>query len=172
MLLSFLAGQTPAPGGGRCTVYMYLDDQGNSIRTRKYESIPPEKRNSVITYQDCSASFAKKPSFSYTQESREETTFVAETVAETGIIDWFRDRHRRLERWQVIVMLLSLATLLGGLIGIAVAAFRVSVWWGLGVLFLPIVPLVFIFLYWRDTRVPFFAWQVGWIALVLVGYVI
>jgi hypothetical protein len=151
---------------------MYLDDQGNSIRTRKYGSIPPEKRNSVITYQDCSSNFAKKPSFSYTQEAREKTTFVAETVAETGIIDWFRDRHRRLERWQVIVMLVSLAVLLGGLIGIAVAAFRISVLWGLGVLFLPIVPVVFIAMYWRDTRVPFGAWLVGWIVLALVGYVI
>lgn len=172
MLVSLLAGQAPAPGGGRCTVHMYLDDQGNSIRTRKYESVPPEKRNSVITYQDCSANFAEKPSFSYTQEGGEKATFVAETVAESGIIDWFRERHRRLGRWQVIVMLVSLAVLLGGLIGIAVAAFRINVWWGLGVLFLPVVPVVFIALYWRDTRVPFCAWLLGWSTLAVVGYLI
>ncbi len=166
MLLTVLAGQ--AQDQVRCPVYMYLDDQGNSVRTRKYDSIPPTKRDSVITFQDCSARLEKKASFSYTQASEEPGAL----FEEASISDWFRRRHRELERWQVIVVLLSLAVFLGGLIGIVVVAFRISVLWGLGGLLLPLVPVVFILMHWRDTRVPFLAWLLGWISISLFGYLI
>jgi hypothetical protein len=45
--------------------------------------------------------------------------------------------------------------LLGGLFFI-VAAFRESILWGLAVLFLPVVPLIFLVLHWQRAKGPFF----------------
>jgi hypothetical protein len=64
--------------------------------------------------------------------------------------------------------------LIGALIGlacgiwIAVLAFQESVLWGLGCLLLPIVSLVFVFLYWEIGRKPFLV-SLGGAALMVVG---
>ena len=49
-----------------------------------------------------------------------------------------------------------------------IAAFRESVMWGLGVLFLPIVPLVFLFMHWDRAKTAFFVQLLG-ILLVFGG---
>ena len=58
--------------------------------------------------------------------------------------------------------------LLLGYVFFIVAAFRASILWGLGVLFLPIVWLVFLVLEWPHAKRPFL-WQVWGIALILLG---
>jgi len=56
---------------------------------------------------------------------------------------------------------------LAGLV-IAVKAFKVSIGWGLAVLFVPFVGLIFIIKYWQDTKTTFFA-GIGGGVLMLVG---
>lgn len=55
-----------------------------------------------------------------------------------------------------------------GIIAFVIVAFRESVLWGLGVLFVPVVSLVFLVLEWRSARRPFY-WQLGGLALVMLG---
>ena len=52
-----------------------------------------------------------------------------------------------------------------------VTAFRESILWGLGVLFVPLVPLIFLILEWPSAKRPFF-WQLWGIALVVLGAVV
>jgi len=172
LLLTVLAGQ--APEKGRCTVYMYLDDQGNSVRTRKYDSIPEAKKNTVVIYQDCSPKLEKRQSFSYVQEKQESLSGYDLPIlgdGDSSVFDFIRRRHRELDQWQVILVLLGLAAFLGGLIGMAVSAFRISPFWGLGVLLLPILPPVFAAMYWRDNQAPFLAWLGGGLVAGLIGFI-
>lgn len=60
--------------------------------------------------------------------------------------------------------------LLGG-IGFLLAAFRESILWGLGVLFLPFVSLIFLIVNWSTAKRPF-SWQLIGFALVLLGVLV
>ena len=42
-----------------------------------------------------------------------------------------------------------------------IAAFQVTVWWGLGVLFIPLVELIFLFAHWPNAKRPFLVSLVG-----------
>jgi len=57
--------------------------------------------------------------------------------------------------------------LLGGVLFL-VAAFRVSIWWLLGCLFVPFVQLFFLFFHWSTAWKPFLIQVVG-IIVMLVG---
>ena len=57
--------------------------------------------------------------------------------------------------------------ILGG-IGFLITAFKESILWGLGCLFLAPISLVFLFMYWKDAKNPFFLQLIG-IAVMLVG---
>lgn len=50
-------------------------------------------------------------------------------------------------------------------------AFRTGILWGLGVLFLPVVPLIFLILKWPIAKRPFL-WQLAGAALLLLGMVV
>ena len=67
--------------------------------------------------------------------------------------------------WAGIVLLL-----VGGLCFL-IAAFRESLLWGLGVLFLPIVPLIFLILHWQRAKGPFFLqlYGVGFVLLAVLA---
>ena len=56
---------------------------------------------------------------------------------------------------------------IGG-IGLLIAAFRESILWGLGCLFLSPVSLVFLILHWRDAKKPFFL-QLAGLAVLFLG---
>ncbi len=56
--------------------------------------------------------------------------------------------------------------LIGGLFFI-IAAFRESIFWGLGVLFLPFVSLIFLILAWPRAKGPFFLQLYGFIAILI-----
>lgn len=64
--------------------------------------------------------------------------------------------------WAGLILLL-----LGGLLFIVVA-FKESILWGLGVLFLPIASLIFLIFHWDTAKRPFF-WQLGGMLLVMIG---
>jgi uncharacterized membrane protein len=55
-----------------------------------------------------------------------------------------------------------------GAIGFLVAAFRESILWGLGCLFISPVSLVFLILHWSEAKNPFFLQLVG-IALIILA---
>lgn len=52
-----------------------------------------------------------------------------------------------------------------------VKAFQTSVLWGLGYIFVPFVSLIFVILYWQETKKPFL-YLLGGAALLLVGVVL
>ena len=62
----------------------------------------------------------------------------------------------------------GLLLLLVGFVLFLVAAFRESILWGLGIIFLPLVWLVFLVLEWPAAKRPFFLQLYGAI-LVLIG---
>ena len=62
----------------------------------------------------------------------------------------------------------GLFLLVVGGIGFIFAAFREGILWGLGVLFIPFVSLIFLVLAWPEAKRPFF-WQLTGVALVLIG---
>jgi hypothetical protein len=55
------------------------------------------------------------------------------------------------------ITMLCIGALIGLIFGIQilVAAFRTSIWWGLGSLFVPIVGLIFIIVHWSVAKRPF-----------------
>jgi hypothetical protein len=68
----------------------------------------------------------------------------------------------------VLTVWAGILLMLAGGIFFIIQAFRASILWGLGVLFVPFVPLVFLILEWSTAKRPFF-WQLWGIVLVLLG---
>jgi len=56
---------------------------------------------------------------------------------------------------------------IGG-IGFLIAAFKESIWWGLGCIFISPVSLIFLILNWSEAKNPFFLQLLG-IAIVFVA---
>ena len=67
----------------------------------------------------------------------------------------------------VVLLIIGLVTAVVGNIWYIVAAFMVSVWWGLGVFFVPMVELIFLFLHWEDAKKPFLTSLIG--GLIALG---
>ena len=66
-----------------------------------------------------------------------------------------------------LIIILGIAIFAIGGLFFLVAAFRESIWWGLACLFVPIVPLFFLIVHWRDAKKPFFLQFVGFAVLVV-----
>ena len=69
-----------------------------------------------------------------------------------------------------LVALFGIGCLLLGHLGFLVAAFRKSLLWGLAVLFLPVVPLVFLIIEWERAKRPFFL-ELWGLAFLLAGVI-
>lgn len=54
----------------------------------------------------------------------------------------------------ILAVVGAIISFVGG-IWFLVEAFRESIWWGLGCLFLPIVSLIFLIVHWAEARKPF-----------------
>jgi hypothetical protein len=67
-----------------------------------------------------------------------------------------------------IVALIGFALCLVGSIWLLIEAFKESILWGLGCLFLGFVSLIFIVVHWQRAKRPFILWLEG-LALVLVA---
>jgi hypothetical protein len=57
--------------------------------------------------------------------------------------------------------------LIGG-IWLLIEAFRASIWWGLGSLFIPFVSLIFVITHWSAAKTPFLI-SLGSVVLVIAG---
>jgi uncharacterized membrane protein len=55
------------------------------------------------------------------------------------------------------LILLGIGAIISLIYGISllIKAFQVSIWWGLGYLFIPIVPLIFVIVHWPIAKDPF-----------------
>lgn len=51
---------------------------------------------------------------------------------------------------------------------ILIKAFKTSILWGLGSLFIPFVILVYVFMHWADTKQPFLYAVGGWV-ITMIG---
>jgi hypothetical protein len=59
------------------------------------------------------------------------------------------------------ILVVGLIIMLVGGIWILVNAFKTSIWWGLGSLFVPFVSLIFVIMNWQDNKKPFFISLIG-----------
>ncbi len=68
------------------------------------------------------------------------------------------------------LVLLIAGGLVMGITGIVLLtkAFQTSIMWGLGYLFVPFVSLIFVCMYWNDTKKPFL-YMLGGVAVLIVG---
>ena len=62
----------------------------------------------------------------------------------------------------------GLISFVGGIM-LLVVAFKNSVWWGLGSLFIPFVSLIFVILNWQDAKKSFFISLAGTV-LMFIGF--
>lgn len=67
-----------------------------------------------------------------------------------------------------IFVYLGLAIFIIGGLGMLIAAFKTSLLWGLGCMFISPVSLIFLIVHWSDAKNPFFLQLVGLI-LLLIG---
>jgi hypothetical protein len=68
--------------------------------------------------------------------------------------------------WGLISIGMGLG-LLGG-IWLLIVAFKESIWWGLGSLFIPLVSLIFVVLHWSVAKTPFLISLVS-VVMVIAG---
>ena len=70
----------------------------------------------------------------------------------------------------IALVLLIVGFLVMGITGIVLVtkAFQTSIMWGLGYLFVPFVSLIFVFMYWSDTKKPFLYMLAG-LVVFMVG---
>jgi hypothetical protein len=71
----------------------------------------------------------------------------------------------------VVALLIGVVFILAGHLAFIVQAFRTNILWGLGVLFLPVVPLVFLIVEWARVK-RFFFWELYGIALVVAAVIV
>jgi hypothetical protein len=62
----------------------------------------------------------------------------------------------------------GIISLIGG-IWFLVVAFRQTIWWGLGCLFIPFVSIIFLIIHWSDAAKPFFVSLLGTAIIVAVA---
>ncbi len=61
----------------------------------------------------------------------------------------------------------------GGIIAVVcgiwllVVAFKTSVWWGLGSIFVPFVSLIFVIVHWNVAKKPFLYSLIGYVLIIL-----
>jgi hypothetical protein len=70
-----------------------------------------------------------------------------------------------------ISLLGGIVLILAGAVMFLVAAFRTSILWGLGVLFVPFVSLIFLIAEWPVAKRPFF-WKLWGLALLVLGVIL
>ena len=70
-----------------------------------------------------------------------------------------------------LAVFVGLILLIVGGIWFIVEAFRESILWGIAVILLPIVDIVFLILHWRRAREPFFL-QLWGVAIILISHMV
>ena len=165
----------------RCTVYVYLDHAGKTHKTRNLKDVPADKRASLLTYKDdCTTKLRaiEAPAKGLPAEAFETDGSLTDPERNSATSDesyqvpdtWTESRQP--PSWLRYLMWLSLLLIIGGTIGVVIEAFRQSILWGLAVLILPFVWLIFSILAWHRVKVPFLAGLVGYIGLGVTSMVI
>ena len=68
----------------------------------------------------------------------------------------------------IIFIIGAIISVIGG-IWFLVAAFRQTIWWGLGCIFIPFVWLIFLILHWGDAKKPFFVSLLGGVIIAVAA---
>lgn len=68
----------------------------------------------------------------------------------------------------IIFVIGAIISVIGG-IWFLVVAFRQTVWWGLGSIFIPFVALIFLIMHWSDAKKPFFVSLLGTVIMVVIA---
>ncbi len=62
-----------------------------------------------------------------------------------------------------VLLIIGVIGMLVGGIGMLMAGFRESALWGIGMLVVPFVSLIFVLTHWEDAKKPFIIQVVGWL---------
>jgi len=62
-----------------------------------------------------------------------------------------------------VLLIIGVIGMLVGGIGMLMAGFLESALWGIGMLIVPIVSLIFVLTHWEDAKKPFLIQVVGWL---------
>jgi len=68
----------------------------------------------------------------------------------------------------MILLVIGLVVMLVGGIWLLVVAFKESIWWGLGSLFIPFVSLIFAIMHWSKASKPFLI-AIGGMVVYFIG---
>ena len=68
----------------------------------------------------------------------------------------------------LILVIIGMIIFLFGGIWFLIESFRESIWWGLGVIFIPFVEIIFLIAHWRVASKPF-GIQLAGMALLFIG---
>ena len=70
----------------------------------------------------------------------------------------------------ILLLLGWLVSIIGGIM-LLIVAFKESILWGLGCIFIPFVALIFIVMHWEQSKKPFFIELAGAV-LVIIGIIL
>ena len=70
----------------------------------------------------------------------------------------------------ILTLAASIAMLVFG-IQILIKAFQESIWWGLGYILVPFVGLIYIIMFWDDTKKPFL-YSLACVPVLVIGMVL
>jgi hypothetical protein len=62
-----------------------------------------------------------------------------------------------------IIMILGVIGMIIGGVGMLMVGFQESMLWGIGMLIVPLVSIIFVLTHWRDAKKPFMIQVVGWL---------
>ena len=71
----------------------------------------------------------------------------------------------------IILLLVGLVLTLIGSITFLIASFRESIWWGLGILFLPFVGMVFLIMHWSVAAKPLGIYMLGFVFCIIAAII-
>lgn len=71
----------------------------------------------------------------------------------------------------MLLLFLGLLLVVIGALMLLVAAFRVSIWWGLASLLIPFVQIIFVFIHWGESRASVFTQTTG-LLLILAAFLV
>jgi hypothetical protein len=62
-----------------------------------------------------------------------------------------------------VLLVIGVIGMIVGGIGMLMAGFQESLLWGIGMLLIPIVSLIFVITHWQEAKKPFIIQAVGWL---------
>jgi hypothetical protein len=92
-------------------------------------------------------------------------SYICSGVSFKDVHSFFRDKMNIIG---IIVLVIGVIITIVGGAGFVIAAFEESAWWGLGVLFFPVISPVFLILHFGDAWRPALKFVTGFV-LVLLG---